>query len=68
MTTRIAIDRLHWLLRDIDAAITGSGHLPDVLARLKRAREEVVAAMEEAGDRRAVSSPAPALQPHMHQQ
>lgn len=61
MTTRIALDRLRWLLRDIDAAIAGSGHLPDVLARLKRAREEVAAAMEDAGRSRQSSPSRPAI-------
>jgi hypothetical protein len=53
--TRTLSARLSWLRRDIEAAIDGAGHLPEVLARLRRIREEIVAAQREAGE-----PPAPA--------
>jgi hypothetical protein len=47
VTTRTLSARLSWLRRDVDAAIDGAGHLPEVLARLRRVREEIAAAQKE---------------------
>jgi hypothetical protein len=57
--TRTLSARLSWLRRDVDAAIDGAGHLPEVLARLRRIREEIVAAQREAGELPAPRHPEP---------
>jgi hypothetical protein len=48
--TRTLSARLSWLRRDIESAIDGASHCPAVLARLRRIREEIVAAQIEAGE------------------